>query len=97
MNVNISELESVKNKIESLAKIHQVEILRILKKSPVVKINENKSGVFVNLSFLPNDTIQDILNYVKYIQEQEQTLQTVEYQKKSFKDEYFKQDMNEPV
>jgi hypothetical protein len=97
MNVNIGELETIKNKIESLAKIHQIEILRILKKSPTVKINENKSGVFVNLSFLPNDIMQDISNYVKYIHEQEQTLQTVEYQKKSFKDEFFKQDMNEPV
>jgi hypothetical protein len=95
MNINTSELEIMKTKIELLPKFHQVEILRILKKSPVVKINENKSGVFVNLSFLPNDTIQDILNYVKYIQEQEHTLQTVEYQKKSFKDEFFKQDINE--
>jgi hypothetical protein len=97
MDVNIIELDAIKNKIELLSKIHQVEILRILKKSPIVKINENKSGIFVNLSFLPIDTMQDITNYVKYIQEQEHTLETVEYQKKSFKDEFFKNDMNEQL
>ena len=92
-----TNLECIKQKIESLGKIHQIEVLRILKNSPGIKINENKSGVFVNLSFLPKPTIESITKYIQYIQEQETTLQTIELQKDSFKTEFFKEEMNERV
>ena len=97
MEFNPTDLENIKQKIESLAKIHQIEILRILKNSPGIKINENKSGVFVNLSFLPKPTIENLMQYIQYIQEQEQTLQTIESQKNTFKTEFFKEEMNERV
>ena len=83
------DLETIKQKVESLAKIHHIEILRILKNSPGIKINENKSGVFVNLSFLPKDAIVNITQYIKYIQEQERALQMIESQKNAFKNEFF--------
>lgn len=89
------DLENIKQKIESLAKIHQIEILRILKTSPGVKINENKSGVFVNLAFLPKTTIDNLMHYIHYIQEQERTLQTIESQKNTFKSEFFKEETSE--
>ena len=91
------DLDAIKQKVESLAKIHQIEILRILKNSPGSKINENKSGVFVNLSFLPKDTIANIMQYIQYIQEQERALQMIESQKKAFKTEFFKEDANERI
>ena len=91
------DLDAIKQKVESLAKIHQIEILRILKNSPGSKINENKSGVFVNLSFLPKDTIANIMQYIQYIQEQERALQTIETQKNAFKTEFFKEDASERV
>ena len=83
------DLECIKQKIESMGKIHQIEVLRILKNSPGIKINEYKSGVFVNLSFLPKQTIGNITQYIQYIQEQEMTLQTIESQKNTFKSEFF--------
>ena len=79
----------LKESIEKMTKNHQIEILRILKNSPSIKLNENKSGIFVNLSFLPTDVIEDISKYVNYIREQEHTLETVESQKNSFKNEFF--------
>ena len=91
------DLEYIKQKIESLAKIHQIEVLRILKNSTGIKINENKSGIFVNLSFLPKPTIDNITQYMQYIQEQERTLQMIESQKNTFKSEFFKEEMNERV
>ena len=91
------DLECIKQKIESLGKIHQIEVLRILKNSPGIKINENKSGVFVNLSFLPKPTIDNITQYMQYIKEQERTLQMIESQKNTFKSEFFKEEMNERV
>ena len=91
------DLECIKQKIESLGKIHQIEVLRILKNSTGIKINENKSGIFVNLSFLPKPTIDNITQYMQYIQEQERTLQMIESQKNTFKSEFFKEEMNERV
>ena len=91
------DLENIKQKVESLAKIHQIEVLRILKSAPGTKINENKSGVFVNLSFLPKLTIDAIVQYIRYIQEQERALQTIESQKNAFKTEFFKEEINERV
>ena len=47
----VKQLTELKNQVESLDKHHQIEILKILSKN-MCKINENKSGVFVNMTFL---------------------------------------------
>ena len=88
-------LEAIRQKVESLGKNHQLEVLRILKNSPGIKITENKSGVFVNLSFLPEETIGNIRQYMQYIQEQENTLQMIESQKIAFKTEFFGEEASE--
>jgi hypothetical protein len=85
----MSILEKLKYKIEQLNKQHHIEILKILKKNSTVTLNENKSGVYVNLSLLPEQSITDIFNYVNYIEEQEKTLSSLETQKLDFKNTFF--------
>jgi hypothetical protein len=85
---NIEKLENMKTSIENMSKYHQVEILKILSKN-LCKINENKSGVYVNLSFLPNETIDEMEEYIHYTKEQEENLKTLEYQKEEFKNAFF--------
>jgi len=82
-------LEFMKNKIEKMSKSHHIEILKILKMNSNVKLNENKSGVYVNLSFLPQDTISEIEKYLNYIQDQESALVFLENQKEEFKNIFF--------
>jgi len=82
-------LEELKSKIEKLNKQHHIEVLKILKKNNSVTLNENKSGVYVNLSLLPEQSITDIFNYVKYIEEQEAALSSLETQKLDFKNTFF--------
>jgi predicted ATP-binding protein involved in virulence len=82
-------LEELKSKIEQLNKQHHIEILKILKRNNTVTLNENKSGVYVNLSLLPDQSIADIYNYVQYIEEQEATLSSLETQKLDFKNTFF--------
>ena len=79
---------TIKNKIESMNKYHQIEILKILSKN-LCKLNENKSGVYVNLSFLNPETIDELQKYIDYTNEQETSLITVEYQKEEFKNAFF--------
>ena len=85
----MSSLEELKSKIEQLNKQHHIEVLKILKKNNNVTLNENKSGVYVNLSLLPEQSITDIFNYIKYIEEQEATLSSLETQKRDFKNTFF--------
>ena len=85
---NIENLENIKTYIENLSKFHQIEILKILSKN-LCKINENKSGVYVNLSFLSNETLKEIKEYIHYIKEQEESFNTMEYQKEEFKNAFF--------
>ena len=87
-NETSENLEKMKTYIESLSKFHQIEILKILSKN-LCKINENKSGVYVNLSFLPSETLNEIKSYIQYIQEQEESFNTMEYQKEEFKNAFF--------
>jgi hypothetical protein len=81
-------LETMKKKIESMNKFHQVEILKILSKN-LCKINENKSGVYINLSFLSQQTIQQLNEYINYTNDQEESLNTMEYQKEDYKNTFF--------
>ena len=85
---NIDNLENMKNYIEKLNKYHQIEILKILSKN-LCKINENKSGIYVNLSFLPKQTLDEIKEYIEYTKEQEVSLNSVEFRKEEFKNTFF--------
>jgi len=87
-------LESLKTQIEAMNKTQHIEILKILKSNPLVKLNENKSGVFINLSFLPLETLSEIQEYVHYIQDQESSLRSLEYQKEEFKNTFFTEKEN---
>jgi hypothetical protein len=83
--LDLVELDRMKTQIESMNKMHHIEILKILKGNANIKLNENKSGVFVNLSFLPNEIIDEMKSYVNYICEQEKTIQTFEAQQAEYK------------
>jgi hypothetical protein len=89
MPITTEQLVFLKDKIEKMSKTQQLDILRILKKNPAIKLNENKSGIFVNISFLPNDSIEEIDKYVKYVGDQESELNLLENQKQEFKNTFF--------
>ena len=84
----IEYLNRLKNQIEGMDKHHQIEILKILSKN-LCKLNENKNGVYVNMTFLEQPIIEELEEYIKYMKEQEENLNTTEYQKEEFKNSYF--------
>ncbi len=90
--ITTESLTDIKDKIEKMPKNNQIEILRILKQNPSTKLNENKSGIFVNISFLPKETIDDIVKYVKYYGDQELAINQIEQQKQEFKNTFFTND-----
>jgi len=77
-------LEAMKSKIEGMSKNRHIEILKIIKTNSDVKLNSNKNGVYVNISYLDDETIEKINKYLHYIDDQESSLLTAEYQKEDF-------------
>jgi hypothetical protein len=94
-NVNtfsVSELDYIRETIESMNKFNQIEVLRIMNKHDDVTLNENKYGVHINLSELQTEIIEELNTYIKYVNTQEISLHQVEKQKESYKNIYFTKD-----
>ncbi len=81
-------LTHLKDSIEKMSKTNQIEVLQILKKQNS-KLNENKNGILVNLTFLSKETLIELNNYVKYVCDQEKMINMDETQKNEFKTAYF--------
>jgi hypothetical protein len=82
------DLETIKKTIEQWPKHHQLEILKIIKTSSST-INENKSGIYINMSFLTEKALEDIRLYIQYVKDQETILTPLESQKEDFKCSFF--------
>ena len=61
--MNVEDLKDLKDKIELLSKSYQIEIGRLLKKNNII-INENKNGVFINLSSVEQNIITELKNFL---------------------------------
>ena len=89
---SVSELNYIRETIENMNKFNQIEVLRIMNKHSDVTLNENKYGVHINISELKNEIIDELANYIKYVNTQEVTLHQDEKQKECFKNIYFTKD-----
>lgn len=82
-------LQSLKETIEELPKFNQIEILKILNKSEEVTINENKNGIFINLSLIDDKIIRDIRQYVEYVNKQTKALEAIDTETTNISNAYF--------
>lgn len=89
MSDNYVLLNYIRDSIESMDKSNHIEILKLLKKHDEVVINSNKSGIRINLSELNVDVINELLCYIKHIQNMEQNLNLVEKEKENYKNSFF--------
>jgi hypothetical protein len=89
---SISELNYIQTTIEEMNKINQVEVLRILKKYNNVTLNENNNGIYVNLSELEKKILDELINFINYVNNQESMLNAVEKQKEDYKNNFFTKD-----
>ena len=81
-------------KINSLDPKHHVTIGTILRKYPVVKLNENKGGIVVNMATIPTEAMEEIQKYVEYLNIQNNVLMKIENEKNEYK-QYFQNTTNE--
>ena len=80
----------LKDKIESLNKHHQIEILRILKHDKIMTLNENNNGVFINITDINDELYKKLNDYIDYVENQKNNIETVESQKTILENTFFK-------
>ena len=91
-NINsfsIETLNFIKQTIESMDKVHHIEILKLLENQDDVNLNENNNGTFINLTNLKNGTIQKLQEYINYFKKQQNQLINLEDQKKQIENCFF--------
>ena len=84
-----TQLNNLKEIIEGFEKEQQIQVLRILKVKNI-NINENKNGVFINLTNLDKDVIDELENFIEHLKTQENILSTNEKVKNTYIETYFK-------
>lgn len=87
-NVSYEELIETRNTIEKLAKVYQLEVLRIFFNHKVY-MNENQNGTLINLMDLQSNVYDDIKSYIDRVKNLELTLDFDEKQKQEYKNAYF--------
>lgn len=83
---NSTDLIGIKTIIENMEKINQLKILTILKNNSDTIINENKNGIYINLTTLNIKTLNEIIEKVNFIIEQNKILNEDEIKKKEYKE-----------
>jgi hypothetical protein len=94
-NCSVSELNYIREVIENMNKFNQIEILKILSRHENVTLNENKYGIHINLSEIEKDIVDELTLYIKYVNTQEQSLNSIEQQKEDFRNTYFSKDIKD--
>lgn len=92
-----SKLNYIRDTIEMMNKYHQIEVLRILKNSEGVILNENKNGIYVNLTELDNSVLEELSEYIMYTNNQEKFLSNTEKEKEMYKEKYFTKDNKDKI
>ena len=92
--MDTGKLVVLKELIENLDVFHHNKILKILVQNNI-KYSENRNGIFVNMNSFDNNTINQIEKTLKYIKNQEKSLQDIETIKDEINKDYFENDNKE--
>lgn len=83
------DLKKLRDIIQQLEKIHQLYILNLIMKR-TVPFTENSNGIFINMSVIDEDVLEEIQEYLKYVELQENQLEDDEVLKANYKKSLFK-------
>ena len=87
-DINIDELKNLRNLIDNIDEFHHKKIFEIIKKYNM-NYSKNKNGIFVNMNNLSQPVLDELKNYLLYINKQEKTFSDIEKIKNEFKKEFF--------
>lgn len=82
----------LKDRIERMTKIQHIELARMLIHTHKVTYDENKNGIFINMTELSDVALDHIKKFLQYIELQEESISHVEREMNGLKDTFFKSD-----
>lgn len=77
MGVEYKEKKELVEKIDSLLPIQQNEIFNIFQKYNI-NYSKNTNGVFINITNIDEDIVNEINNYINFIEHNQERLETIE-------------------
>jgi len=89
-----AKLNNIKETIESFDKEQQIQVLQILKVKNI-NINENKNGVFINLTNLDESIINELEKFIHHLKTQENILLKNENLKDNYIETFFQDNKND--
>ena len=81
-------LEKIRNTIERMDKIYQIDIFDIIKKNNIF-YTENNNGIFINMKNITEEVLKEINEYINFFEKQKIQLDVVEDIKKEYKNKFF--------
>jgi hypothetical protein len=75
----------IKNKVDNLSENEVTEIFKIIKNNNE-KYSTNKNGIFINLSTLKKNTIQEICNFLYFCDNNNRAIDEEELERAKYKD-----------
>lgn len=80
------DIEKIKESIDKLSKEEHIHIYNlIINKQKNINISENSNGSFLNMNELEESTLNDITDYINYLEKQQHDINSVEDIKKEMK------------
>lgn len=86
--ISDNNLESIRNIIEKMEKIHHIEIAKILQNNSI-NLTENDNGIFINLSNIEKTVLHKIYEYIVFIDKQESIINIDETSKNNLETLFF--------
>ena len=84
----IDNIKILRDSIQYLEKIHQLQILEICNNHHV-QYTENSNGIFINMTLLNDSILAAISEYMNYIGLQQKQLDNIEAAKNKYKEEFY--------
>ena len=83
--MNVTHL---RDRIELLPKVHHKDVARIFIENNIT-YDENKNGIFINLSTVPQEVLEKIARFISYVDLQQETIDLGETERKDIKTQFF--------
>lgn len=75
MNKN---LETIVKKIQGYNKEEQMNVLKIILKDATIPYSENNNGTFIQMDKINDTILNEILEYIQYVEKKEDDINSVE-------------------
>ena len=86
--MDLENLERIRDEIQKFSPVHQEQVFSMLSQAQA-DYQETSQGILVNLGYLSEEVLNNIITFTKYVKEQEATIKKDEEAKEELRENYF--------